>query len=73
VPEIRRRVGLPVGVGFGIRDAEIARRIAAVADAVVIGSRIVEEIEQSPAGQAPQRVTALLSGIRKAMDEGVKT
>jgi tryptophan synthase alpha chain len=73
VPEIRRRVGLPVGVGFGIRDAESARRIAAVADAVVIGSRIVEEIEQSPAGQAPQRVTALLSGIRKAMDEGVKT
>jgi tryptophan synthase alpha chain len=72
VPEIRRRVGLPVGVGFGIRDADTARRIAAVADAVVIGSRIVEEIEQSPSGEAPQRVTRLLSGIRKAMDEGVE-
>ena len=70
VPEIRQRVGLPVGVGFGIRDADTARRIAAVADAVVIGSRIVEEIEQSPPGQAPQRVTALLAGIRSAMDEG---
>ena len=43
--EIRRHVALPVGVGFGIRDAESARAIAAHADAVVIGSRIIEEIE----------------------------
>jgi tryptophan synthase alpha chain len=63
---------MPVGVGFGIRDGVSAARVAAVADAVVIGSRIIEEIEQAPAGQAPQRVTALLAGIRKAMDEGVK-
>ena len=47
--EIRRHVALPVGVGFGIRDAASARAIAAHADAVVIGSRIIEEIEAGPA------------------------
>lgn len=73
IPAIRQKVGMPVGVGFGIRDGASAARIAAVADAVVIGSRIIEEIEQSPQGEAPQRVTALLGGIRRAMDEGVKS
>ena len=69
IPAIRQKVGMPVGVGFGIRDGASAARIAAVADAVVIGSRIIEEIEQAPPGEAPQRVTALLAGIRRAMDE----
>jgi len=68
IPGIRAKVGMPVGVGFGIRDGASAARIAAVADAVVIGSRIIEEIENSPAGEAPRRVTALLKGIRTAMD-----
>ena len=72
IPAIRDKVGMPVGVGFGIRDGASAARIAAVADAVVIGSRIIEEIEQSLPGEAPQRVSALLAGIRRAMDEGVK-
>ena len=69
IPAIRQKVGMPVGVGFGIRDAESARRIAAVADAVVIGSRIIEEIEKSPREQAAANVTAFLRGIRSAMDE----
>jgi tryptophan synthase alpha chain len=73
IPAIREKVGMPVGVGFGIRDGVAAARVAAVADAVVIGSRIIEEIENSPPGEAPQRVTALLGGIRRAMDEGVKS
>ncbi len=47
--EIRRHVRLPIGVGFGIRDAASARAIAADADAVVIGSRIIQEIESGPA------------------------
>ncbi len=68
IPRIRERVGLPVGVGFGIRDAETARRIGEVADAVVIGSRIIEEIENAPQGQAPERVREFLSGIRTALD-----
>jgi tryptophan synthase alpha chain len=69
IPLIRQQVGMPVGVGFGIRDAATAARIAAVADAVVIGSRIIEEIENSPAADALARVTALLAGIRAAMDK----
>jgi tryptophan synthase alpha chain len=68
IPLIRAKVGMPVGVGFGIRDGATAARIAAVADAVVIGSRIIEEIESSPAGEAPGRVQGFLSGIRAAMD-----
>lgn len=68
IPLIRETVGMPVGVGFGIRDAATAKRIAAMADAVVIGSRIIEEIEHGAPEQAPARVTALLAGIRAAMD-----
>jgi tryptophan synthase alpha chain len=66
--EIRAHVALPVGVGFGIRDAASARAIAAHADAVVIGSRIIQEIEQGPANDAPMRAGAWLAGIRGALD-----
>jgi len=66
---IRGMTSLPIGVGFGIRDPESAKRIAAVADAVVIGSRIIEEIETAGPGQAVARVRALVAPIRKAMDE----
>jgi tryptophan synthase alpha chain len=65
---IRRHTALPIGVGFGIRDPETARRIATVADAVVIGSRLVQEIEGSPREQVNARVTAFLRAIREAMD-----
>jgi tryptophan synthase alpha chain len=68
IPLIREKVGMPVGVGFGIRDAATAARIAAVADAVVIGSRIIEEIENGDVDAAPARVTAWLAGVRQAMD-----
>ena len=69
IPAIREKVGMPVGVGFGIRDAVSAARIARVADAVVIGSKIIETIEQSPPGEAPQRVAAFLREVRTAMDK----
>lgn len=69
IPQIRARVGMPVGVGFGIRDAESARRIGEVADAVVIGSRIIEEIEQSPREQVIDNVTAFVRTIREALDQ----
>ena len=72
IPAIRAKVGMPVGVGFGIRDAVSAARIARVADAVVIGSKIIETIEQAPAGEAPARVTAFLREVRTAMDKGVQ-
>lgn len=69
IPVIRAKVGMPVGVGFGIRDAASARRIAAVADAVVIGSRIIEEIENSPRDRAADCVIAFMQGIRTALDQ----
>ncbi|WP_306477412.1 tryptophan synthase subunit alpha [Methyloversatilis sp.] len=68
IPLIRDMVGLPVGVGFGVRDGASAKALASVADAVVIGSRIIEEIENSPADEILPRVKTLLSGIRTAMD-----
>ncbi len=68
IPQIRAAAGMPVGVGFGIRDADSARRIGAVADAVVIGSRIIEEISHSPREQAVANVTAFLRSIRAALD-----
>ena len=70
--EIRRHVSLPVGVGFGIRDAASAQAIAAHADAVVIGSRIIEEIERGPADDAPARAGAWLATIRAAVDQVAK-
>ncbi|HZQ62208.1 MAG TPA: tryptophan synthase subunit alpha [Casimicrobiaceae bacterium] len=66
--DIRRVVSLPVGVGFGIRDAASAQAIAAHADAVVIGSRIIQEIEGSTPETAAQRAGAWLAGIRDALD-----
>lgn len=71
LPRIREQTGLPVGVGFGIRDAATAARIAAFADAVVVGSRIIEEIEKSTAETACANVKALVADIRRGMD-GVK-
>lgn len=69
IPEIRDQVGMPVGVGFGIRDGASAARVGSVADAVVIGSRIIEEIESAPREHAAQRVAAFMQGIRDAMDK----
>jgi len=68
IPKIRAATQLPVGVGFGIRDAESARRVAQAADAVVIGSRIIQEIEAGSADQAVSRVKAFLKPIREALD-----
>jgi tryptophan synthase alpha chain len=66
---IRAHTALPLGVGFGIRDPQTARAIAGVADAVVIGSRLVQEIESSRPEELNARVTAFMRGMRDAMDE----
>ena len=68
IPTIRAATKLPIGVGFGIRDAESAKRVAQSADAVVIGSRIIQEIEAGAADQAVARVKAFLKPIREALD-----
>ncbi len=64
---IRSKAKVPVGVGFGIRDGETAARIAAFADAVVVGSRLVEEIERSQPAEAPGRAGAVLAQFRTAI------
>ncbi len=69
LPLIREKTGLPVGVGFGIRDASTAARIAGIADAVVVGSRIIEEIEKSTAETACANVRTLVAEIRRGVDE----
>jgi tryptophan synthase alpha chain len=65
---IRKHVKLPVGVGFGIRDGATARAVAEVADAVVIGSRIIQEIETVGPDKAVAAVQAFTASIRTALD-----
>jgi len=69
LPQIKSHIKLPVGVGFGIRDGETARAVGKLSDAVVIGSRLVQEIETSTPDQVVAKVRALVGEIRRAMDE----
>ena len=68
LPRIRQHVSVPVGVGFGIRDAATAQAIGRVADAVVIGSRLIQLIENEPADRVNTVAAEFLSGIRQALD-----
>jgi tryptophan synthase alpha chain len=68
VERIKQHIKLPVGVGFGIRDGATARAIAGVADAVVVGSRIVQEIEGATRENVAARVERLVTELRRAMD-----
>jgi len=69
IPQLRSHIKLPIGVGFGIRDAQTAQAVARLSDAVVIGSRLVQEIETSAPQAMLANVRGLVSGIRKAIDE----
>jgi tryptophan synthase alpha chain len=68
LPRIRKHVHIPVGVGFGIRDAATAKAISRVADAVVIGTRLIQLIDNLPRAQVAGAVQDFLSGIRNALD-----
>ena len=68
LPRIRQHVHIPVGVGFGIRDAATAQTIGRVADAVVIGSKIIQLIENAPRDQVGPVTAEFLRGIRSALD-----
>lgn len=71
VARIRGHTDLPVGVGFGIRDAESARAVAQVADAVIVGSALVTRVEalaETPEAIAGE-IAAILSSMRQAMDQ----
>ncbi|MBI3531579.1 MAG: tryptophan synthase subunit alpha [Burkholderiales bacterium] len=68
LPKIRQHVKIPVGVGFGIRDAASARAVGRVADAVVIGSRIIQLIDKQPRERVVQAASDFLREIRAALD-----
>jgi tryptophan synthase alpha chain len=68
VPRIKAHVRVPVGVGFGIRDAASAKAVAAVSDAVVIGSRLIQLIEDQPHEKVAATATQFLRDIRNALD-----
>ena len=69
LPRIRQHVSIPVGVGFGIRDAATAVAISRVADAVVIGTRILQLLEGQPREKVATVVRDFLASIRQALDE----
>lgn len=71
VAEIKQVSTLPVGVGFGIKDAESAKNIASIADAVVVGSALIRSIEANISNQETmhQGIKSLLSSMRSAMDD----
>ncbi len=75
VSHIRGMTDIPVGVGFGIKDADSARAVAPFADAVVVGSAIVRQIEaySDRMETATQHIVALLKDIRQALDSGETT
>lgn len=68
VPRIKAHVNVPVGVGFGIRDAETAKAVAAVSDAVVIGSRIVQLLETQTPATVVEAARGFITEIRTALD-----
>jgi tryptophan synthase alpha chain len=68
VASIREQTNLPVGVGFGIRDAATAKATAAIADAVVVGSRMVLAIEGSNESNLLSNVANLMTELKTAVD-----
>ena len=68
LPRIRQHVSVPVGVGFGIRDAQTAQAVGRVADAVIIGSRIIDLLDNQPHEKIVPLAIDFLRGVRKALD-----
>ena len=69
IPQLRKHISLPIGVGFGIRDAATAQAVAALCDGVVVGSRIVQEIENSPEDRVLENVSTLVKELRVAINK----
>ncbi len=69
LPQLRKHIKLPIGVGFGIRDAATARAVAKLCDGVVVGSRIVQQIEDSTEATVIANVSALIKELRLAVDQ----
>ena len=69
IPHLRQHIRLPIGVGFGIRDAETASAVAKLCDGVVVGSRIVQEIENSNEQDVLANVSKLVKELKSAVDQ----
>lgn len=69
IPHLRKHITLPIGVGFGIRDAQTAQAVAKLCDGVVVGSRIVQEIENSTEKNIFANVGKLVKELRLAVDQ----
>ncbi len=68
VAAIRHKTNLPIGVGFGVKDSVTAKNVAAFADAVVVGSRMVQTIENSNDDSLVDNVSQLMIELRLAID-----
>ena len=68
VTEIRQHTNLPIGVGFGIKDAQTAASVAKVSDAVIVGSALVRLIETVPPEKLLETIKGFLQELRQAMD-----
>jgi tryptophan synthase alpha chain len=69
IPHLRKHINLPIGVGFGIRDAATAQAVAKLCDGVVVGSRIVQEIENSTEQNVVANVGRLVKELKLAVDQ----
>ncbi len=69
IPQLRKHISLPIGVGFGIRDAATAHAVSRLCDGVVVGSRIVQEIENSSEQQVVANVSRLVKELRQAVNQ----
>ncbi|MEY2993585.1 MAG: hypothetical protein RL357_520 [Pseudomonadota bacterium] len=69
LPRIRQHIQLPLGVGFGIRDAQTARAVGENADAVIIGTKIIQLLQDKSADQGIAAVSAFVQEIRQALDQ----
>jgi len=69
IPQLRKHIKLPIGVGFGIRDAATAKAVAKLCDGVVVGSRIVQEVENSNEQNLVANVGKLVKELRLAIDQ----
>ena len=68
MPQLRRHIKLPIGVGFGIRDGATASAVAKLCNGVVVGSRIVQEIDNSNEQEVVANVGRLVKELRQAID-----
>ena len=68
MPRIKQHISLPVGVGFGIRDGQTAHAVVQVADAAIIGSKIIQMLEDQPHEKIVPLTIDFLRGVRKTMD-----